>query len=147
MAATTDNADLADRLARRRARMMPVLALFFIIQQTAYFSHPLTDRAVDQVRLGAWVAMSLVILLVVSTGGFWFRKPEVRAMIDDEVTRSNRARAMESAFVSSMLTAIALFGMQAALELTAGQAIHFIVSAGLITVLLRFSILERRALG
>jgi hypothetical protein len=147
MSDQTSNADLADRLARRRARIMPVLAFFFLIQQTAYFSHPLTGRAVDHVRLTAWMAMSLVIILVVTTGGFWFRKPEVRAMIDDEVTRANRASAMNSAFVSSMLTAILLYGLQGAVELTAAQSIHYIVSAGLVTVLLRFSILERRALG
>ena len=141
------NADLADRLARRRARMMPVLALFFMIQPTSYFSHPLTGRPIDQFRLCVWMLMGLLIILVISTGGFWFRKPEVRAMIDDAVSRANRASAMNLAFVSSMLIAILLYGLQGALELTAAQSIQLIVTVGLVTVLLRFSILERRALG
>ena len=96
-----------------------MLALFFIIQQTAYFSHPQIRRMVDQFRLAGWMLMTLVVVLVVSTGGFWFRKPEVRAMIDDEVTIANRASAVNVAFVSSMLTAILLYGFQRLLELTA----------------------------
>ena len=146
MAVQSSDADLADRLSRRRARMLPVLAVFFVIQQSAYWSNPPGERLVDHVRLGAWAAMALVILFVITSGGFWGRKAEVRAMVNDEQTRANRAAAMSAGFIASMLTGIVLFVMQGAIELTEGEAIHLIVSAGLITLLMRFAMLERRGL-
>ena len=140
------DADLADRLTRRRARMFPVLALFFVIQQSAYWSNPPHERLVDHVRIGAWAAMAIAILLVVATGGAWFRKPAVRAMVNDEQARANRDAAMRAGFIVSTVVGIALYILQAALALTAGEAIHLIVSAGLVTLLMRFGMLERRGL-
>ena len=144
MGTQSTDAELAERLNRRRARMLPVLGLFFIIQQSAYWANPPAERLVDHVRMGAWVAMALVILFVVPTGGFWRRSPAVRAMINDEQTRANRSAAMSAGFVASMLTGIALYVLQGAIQLNAGQAIHLIVSAGLIVLLMRFAMLERR---
>ena len=144
---TSGNADLVDRLTRRRARMMPVLALFLMIQQSAYFSHGDGSRLVDHIRIGGWVAMTVVILMVLLTGGFWFRKAELRAMIEDETTRANRASALAAGFFCAMATAIICYVMQSAWEFSVGEVIHLIVSAGLVAALLRFSILERRALG
>ena len=146
MDTATSDAELAERLNRRRARMLPILGLFFIIQQIAYWSKPPAERMVDHVRMGAWAAMALVILLLVSTGGFWRRSAAVRAMINDEQTRANRNAAMSAGFIASMLTGIALYVFQAALKLSAGEAIHLIVSAGLIVLLIRFTMLERRGL-
>jgi hypothetical protein len=147
MTGSSDNAELAERLSRRRARMMPVLGLFLIIQQSAYLSHGDGSRAVDQVRLGAWAAMSIVVLLVLSTGGFWFRSRQVRALIEDDVTRANRASSLSTGFVCAMITAIICYVMRGAWEFTAGEVIHLIVTAGLFSALIRFSFLERRALG
>lgn len=141
------DADLADRLTRRRARMFPVLALFFLIQQSAYWSNPPHERLVDHVRIGAWAAMAGVILLVLATGGAWFRKPAVRAMINDEQARANRDAATRAGFIASMAVGIALYVLQAPLALTTGEAIHLIVSAGLVTALVRFGMLERRGLA
>ena len=146
MSTQSSDADLADRLTRRRARMLPVLGLFFIIQQSAYWANPPAERLVDHVRMGAWAVMALVILFVVSTGGFWRRSPAVRAMINDEQTRANRSAAMCAGFVASMLAGIALYVLQGALQLDARETIHLIVSAGLIVLLMRFAMLERRGL-
>lgn len=144
---TLSDADLADRLGRRRARLLPVLGLFFIIQQMAYLSNPPQERLVDHVRIGAWVAMSLVILFAVLTGGFWRRSKAVRAMVNDELTRANRSRAMEAGFVAAMVAGIALYPFKGVMALTAGEAIHLIVSAGILVMLMRFAMLERRAYG
>lgn len=147
MATSQSNADLAERLARRRARLLPVLGLFLVIQQSAYFAHGDGARLVDQVRIGAWVAMSVVVLFLLTTGGFWFRRAEVRAMLNDESTLANRATALSTGFVCAMLSAILLYVMQGAWEFTVGQVIHLIVTAGLFSALIRFAMLERRALG
>ncbi len=145
MSNSHSDAEVADRLGRFRARMFPVLAIMFLIQQMAYFSSPPAERAVDHVRIGAWVAMTAVILFVLNSRGFWFRPAKVRAMIDDEVTRANRTSAMHWGFVAAMLAGIVVYVLQGVTQFTAREAIHLIVSAGIVMALMRFGLLERRS--
>lgn len=146
----TDNlsdVEQAERLGRRRARMLPMLAVFFLVQQAAFFSNPPAERAVDHVRIGAWVLMSAAILMAIHTGGALFRSPAVRALLNDEPTRANRAVAMHWGFVAAILAGMIIYVFQGAVQFTTREAIHLIVSAGLVAALLRFGMLERRAHG
>jgi hypothetical protein len=143
-------AEEADRLSRRRARMMPMLALIFIIQQTAFFaqgSGGAAERAVDHVKFGAWLVVSLVLLAALWTGGFWLRSREVRKLMDDELTRANRAAALSLGFLVAMLAGIALYVLDMVDPITSRMALHLVVTAGIAAALLRFGALERRALG
>ncbi len=135
----------ADRLSRRRARMLPLLAVIYLSQQVSYFASDAGDRAVDHVKVGAWLLLSLVLLAALTTKGFWFRSREVRDMIDDETTRAHRGDALGWGFVMAILTAIALYFVAMYEPLTAREAIHAIVSLGLAAALVRFGLLERRA--
>ncbi|HYD23920.1 MAG TPA: hypothetical protein VEB68_03925 [Croceibacterium sp.] len=144
------HAERADRLSRRRARMLPLLAVFFLTQQAAFFlegSGGDAGRTVDHVKLGAWLLLSGVLLAALWTGGFWLQKREVRDLMDDEVTRGHRAAALSLGFLVAMLTAIALYLVDLFEPMTARMAIHLVVTAGIAAALLRFGLLERRALG
>lgn len=147
MAEHPNNTDLADQLSKRRARVTFALAMFFLIQQASYFSKIPGERLVDHVRIGAWVVLSAVLLAFLASGGAWIRTAAVRALMNDEVTRANRATAMQLGFVLAMGGAIALYPFIDQLELNARQVIHLIVSLGLASAMLRFGMLERRALG
>ena len=147
MAEQPTNTDLADRLTKRRARMMPALAAVFLIQQVSYFSQIPGERLVDQVRIGAWVVMSAVLLAFLISGGAWIRSAAVRALMNDDVTRANRASAMQFGFVLALGGAIALYPFIDQLGLNARQVIHLIVSLGPAAAMLWFGMLERRALG
>jgi hypothetical protein len=141
-------AEQADLLSRRRARMLPIVALLYISQQASFFSsvHGSPDRAVDHVKLGAWVMLSLVMLAALTTKGFWLNSRAVRDMVDDETTRAHRSDAMGWGFVVSTLAGIALYFMAMIEPMGAREAIHVIVSLGLAAALIRFGMLERRAL-
>jgi fucose 4-O-acetylase-like acetyltransferase len=145
----SSDAETADRLNRRRARLLPVLALLVLIQQAAFFTSGDRLRTVDLVRDGAWIVLVAVILTALVTGGFWFHSREVRRLMNDEVTLTNRASALTWGFTMAILAAIALFALESVAPggATAREAIHIIASAGLVTALLRFGFLERRALG
>ena len=145
MTTNKSDAETADRLGRFRARMFPVLAMMFLVQQMAFFSNPPAERAIDHVRIGAWVTMTAVILFVLNSRGFWFRPAKVRAMIDDEMTRANRTSAMHWGFVAAMLAGIVVYVLQGVTQFTAREAIHLIVSAGIVMALMRFGLLERRS--
>lgn len=142
---TATTAEQAERLSRRRARLFPILAIFYLVQQLAFFSSPPGERGVDHVRIGAWVAMSLVLLLALMTGGSWLRGKEVRAILNDEVSRAHRADALGVGFVAATLTGIALYLLLPLGPVTTREAIHLIVSIGIFGALLRFGMLERRA--
>jgi hypothetical protein len=138
---------MAERLGRRRARMLPFLALAFIFQQATYFAGLATDgtRNVDYVRDGAWLVLTVVILLLLTTGGFWFRRKSVRALMDDEGTRANRIDAMRVGFLAAMIGGIGVYVLTYFDPLSAREAVHLLITAGLAGALLRFGYLERRA--
>jgi hypothetical protein len=134
----------AERLSRRRARMSAVLAVFYLAQQLAFFTSPPGPRLVDHFRIGAWAAMSAVLLAALVTGGFWLRKPELRAMVNDELSRAHRANALATGFVLSMVSGIVLYVLGTTIPMSDREVIHLIVSAGIGGALIRYSMLERR---
>jgi hypothetical protein len=143
---TRTTAEEADHLSRRRARMLPFLAVIYLSQQASFFASARAgDRPVDHVKIGAWVVLSLVLLAALTTKGFWLRSREVRDMIDDETTRAHRGDALGWGFIMATLTAIALYFVSMVEPLGAREAIHIIVSLGLAAAIIRFGMLERRA--
>ena len=145
---TTSDIDAADRLSRRRARMLPALAAIFIAQQIAYFAEPdSAARLVDYVKIGAWLLLSVVLVLALATGGFWFKPKPVRTLMDDEVTRANRADAFRIGFLATMAAAILLYLLILFEPISGREAIHLLTTVGIATALLRFGLLERRSLG
>ena len=142
--------EAAERLGRRRARILPVLAILFLTQQLSFFTSEMERtseviRSVDHVKFGAWMALSLVLLAALYTGGFWFHRREVRDLMNDEITREHRARALSLGFLVAMLTAIALYVVDMAEPVGTRMAIHVIVTLGIGAALVRFGALERRA--
>ena len=127
--------------------MLPILAVIYLSQQVSYFSeHGTGGRPVDHVKIGAWVVLSIVLLLALATNGVWFQRAEVRDLVNDENTRANRASALSIGFLAAMATAFVLYLVDQFEPLATRAAIHLIVSLGLGAALFRFAWLERRAL-
>jgi|SRR6187551_1183405 len=145
----TSTIERAEELGRRRARMLPFLAIIYLCQQATFFSGdaPPGVRDVDHVKIGAWLVLSLVLLLALATNGFWFQRREIRELINDEQTRANRASAMSVGFIASMLGAMVVYFVEQFEPVSAREAIHIILSLGLGAALIRFGMLERRAHG
>ena len=137
----------ADMLSRRRARLLPVLAIIYITQQASYItmrSGP-PARPVDAMKISAWLVMSAVLLAAIATNGFWLQPREIRSMIDDEVTRANRSDAMRFGFVFAMLTCIVVYFITMFEPVNGRDPVHIVMSDGLGAALLRWGWLERRA--
>jgi hypothetical protein len=144
---TETDVERADRVSRQRARMMPFLALILVLQQSSYFTARIEDgtRWVDHFRIGAWLFFSIVLLLGIATGGCWIESREVRRLLNDDVTRANRADAMQLGFVVAMVASIAVYLIAQVEPVTAPDSIHLVVTTGMAAALLRFGFLERRA--
>ncbi|QDZ08409.1 hypothetical protein FPZ24_13785 [Sphingomonas panacisoli] len=142
------DAETADRLVHRRARMMPALAAMFVAQQASYFTGTRMDegtRLVNYVAIAGFLALSIVLL--VGLAGFdGFKSAQVRALTNDENTRANRADALRFGFLATMIAALALYVLSLFEPLGAREAIHVLMTAGIAVALLRFGMLERRAL-
>lgn len=135
----------ADRLGRRRARVLTVLAVFYLGQQLAFYQSPPGARLIDHFKIGAWAVMSAVLLAALVTGGFWLRNAPLRALLNDELSRAHRADALGVGFIMAMLTGIILYVVGTVIRMTDREVIHLIVSIGIGAALIRFGMLERRA--
>ena len=124
--------------------MLPFLAIIYLTQQATFFAGD-APMSAGHVKIGAWLVLSLILLLAIATNGFWFQRREIRELIDDENTRANRASAMSFGFIAGMLAAMALYFLNQFERVQTHEAIHIILSAGLGAALLRFGFLERRA--
>lgn len=138
-------AEKADFLSKRRARMLPFLALIFLSQQVTYFTTVRDYEYVPTVKISAWLVLSIILLPALVTKGFWLQPREVRDLIDDENTRANRSDAMRWGFIVSMATAIVIETMTMFDAVKAREAIHIIMTSGLAVALIRWGYLERRA--
>ena len=137
----------AERLSRKRARLLPFLAIIYLTQQATFFAGdaPPGVRSVDHVKVGAWLVLSAMLVLAIATNGFWFRSKEIRGLIDDELTRANRSEAMRVGFIAAMLGGIALYVVAMLAPVSGREAVHVILSIGIGAALVRFGMLERRA--
>ena len=145
--AQTEDIESADRLSRRRARMFPLLAMLFLVQQASYLSARIEDgaRTVDTVKISAWLVLSVVLLVALMTGGAWLRSRAVRELLNDEVTRANRLDALRAGFVATMVAGIGAYFVTMFEPVTGRDSIHLMMTVGIAAALLRFGQLERRA--
>lgn len=142
-------AEKAEYLSKRRARMLPVLAVIFLSQQAAFLSSLGSEpkTSVYALKVTAWLILSIVIVAALATKGFWLEPRAVRDLIDDENTRANRNDAMRWGFLFSMAAAIAVYALTLFdIQLSARDAVHLVLTIGIPAALIRWGYLERRAL-
>ncbi len=140
-------AEKAEYLSKRRARMLPALAVIFLSQQATFFSQMSSSGHIsaEKAKISAWLVLSIVLLAALASKGFWLEPKEVRDLVDDENTRANRNEAMRWGFLFSMGTAIAVYILTMFDTVTGREAVHLVMSSGIATALIRWGILERRA--
>lgn len=139
--------EVAERLTRRRARIMPAFGLFFIVWQANFLSAPEAPaRLVDHIKISAWFVWALVLLLLLVTGGGFFRGREVRALMNDELTRENRRTGYTYGFWAAVGSAIGLYAVALFEPVSGREAVHIVLTAAIATALMMFGALERRQL-
>jgi hypothetical protein len=140
-------AERAEFLSKRRARMLPFLAVIFLSQQAAYFTQSSSPavRSVDTVKISAWLVLSAVLVAALATKGFWLQPKEVRNLIDDENTRANRLDAMRWGFLFTMAGGLIVYFLTIFEPITAREAVHITTSVGIVAALIRWGMLDRKA--
>ncbi len=147
---TRSPAEIAERMQRRRTRIIWAQALFFMVMQGSYYTTKMPSfdaplRPVDQIRLSAFAVWAAALIILLSVSGGMFRGKAVRALMDDELARAHRASALVWGYYAAMTFAIILYMVSQYVRMSPPEAIHLIVSAGVFVPMVRFVILERRA--
>jgi hypothetical protein len=132
-------------MTRRRRAVTAGAAVLLAVFATAMIVAPAdTLRNVDMVRTAGFVALALV-LAVRSTTAFSFVGRN--AVLDDELTRANRASAARVGFWAMLIAAIAMLAVSFFEALTPMQIIPVVIGAGAVSAALRFVVLEGRGGG
>lgn len=136
----------ADRITRGYARMAPFLGLLVIVlHQGVFFSWD--EGVVAWWQIAVWLAFVGVILTILMMGGALFVPRRIRELANDEVTRANRAVAIQAGFFVAMFIAV-LFVVVSPFDPIEGQrAGHLLISISLGVTLLVFGLRELRTDG
>ena len=143
---TPSDIERAERISRRRARMFPILGIYFIAGQAGVFNHADSSQRVAQFKISAWLVWALVLLIAFAFAGGHFHGRKVRALVEDDVARANRTKGYEAGFWAAAVAAIALYITNMFEVVTGREAIHLILTALVGAAMIRFGTLERRAL-
>jgi len=144
MPATT--AEIAEKAAWGRARAATVLASTFIAAQAGSFGDDLPLNRPQALHLSAWVVWAAMLMFFLVTGGNIFRSKRLRAILNDESTQDHRRRAMALGFWGTIGAAMFLYVASFYEPLSARLALRLVITVGIAVALLRFSVLERKAL-
>jgi hypothetical protein len=138
--------EVADRLSRRRALGIFLATVAFlaieIIVRPVFRSD---GYASSGWRAYAWpLNAALLLCMLLPFGGLvWGR--QVRALVNDEVSRANARTGASAGFWTAMVLALGIYAVPGGAALTAREAIFLIVTPTTGVALLLFAWLESRA--
>jgi hypothetical protein len=139
--------EIADVYSRKRPIIFGVATVVFLVIQVATrpFFTAGPETAHDLTRETLWSINVTFLLLCLATGGGILSRSDIRALVNDEVSRSNYRTSAIAGFWVAMVTALGLFFLPGAQTFTARQAVYVIVTLSTSVALLIFSYLELRA--
>jgi magnesium-transporting ATPase (P-type) len=134
----------AERMGRKRSQIFFVLAIVFFTGQSLYFTSSPATRD-SHARVGAWLILVILIMLLIATGGFLLRGRKVRDLLNDETSRLNRLASQALGFWVTIITSLVLYVESMFDPLTFNEGVHILVTLGVGSALISFAARERRA--
>jgi hypothetical protein len=139
--------EIAHRFSLRRSAMFLAILPVYVVAQIVVALELGERESVQWSTLIGTASLTVILLATVANGGAARRLPAaIFAAIDDEVTSANRLRAQQTGFWAAIGAAALAFGAAAVLPLNGLQGVHFTISMATAAAVLRFALLERRAL-
>jgi cell division protein FtsW (lipid II flippase) len=138
--------EIADRVSRKRAVGAAVAASVFLAIQV--ITRPFFVSGIEtaqRAKIDLWAVNAIVLLLLLATGGGLMWRSQIRALVNDEVSRSNYKTAVNAGFWVAMASAMGLYLLPGFNTFTSREAVYVIVTASVCVALLVFSYLELRA--
>jgi hypothetical protein len=142
MMSRDSSVEKAERASSLRASLMAVGAL--ILALNVWLRWGSSDSLRPDDRSALWILLLVLWTAVLATGGGLALGKRMRALINDELSLRNRARATAAGFYAMLAAALGLYAAAWAVEIAGGDAVRLIAGAGLSTALFVYSWLERR---
>ena len=139
---TRNDIRLAEHTARARAIIMAIAALVLLLNLWLQFGDPAYVSA--NARGGSWIVVIGIWLFLLWNGGGLNRNPAVCAIINDELSLSNRSRAIAAGFYAAIVAGLAAYVAQWWYAISAGDALKIVTAIPMAVALARFSWLEWR---
>src|SRR6059058_3063436 len=117
----------AERMGRKRSQLFFVLAMVFFAGQSLYFTSSPATRD-SHARVGAWLILVILILMLLATGGFLLRGHKVRDLLNDETSRLNRLASQALGFWVTIITSLVVYVESIFDPLTFNEGVHIIVT-------------------
>jgi hypothetical protein len=134
----------AERMGRKRSQIFFVLAIVFFTGQSLYFTSSPATRD-SHARVGGWLILVILIMMLLATGGFLLRGRKVRDLLNDETSRLNRLASQALGFWVTIITSLVLYVESMFDPLTFNEGVHILVTLGVGSALISFAARERRA--
>lgn len=131
----------AERASNLRAAFMAAGALILAINAWAQWGSAEALR--PGFSSGLWIAMVVTWTAVLATGGGLALGKRMRALLNDEMSLRNRARAIAAGFYAMLAAALGLCFFAWNAQVAAGDAVRLVAATGLSTALFVYSWLER----
>jgi protein-S-isoprenylcysteine O-methyltransferase Ste14 len=132
----------AERMSRGRAAIMALAALVLVINLVLQYGNPAYVSA--DPRGASWIVVIGLWLFILWNGGGLRLKGNMRALLNDELSLQNRARALSTGFYAAVLGALVLFAVEWRVPVGAGDALKLVSGGALAAALLRYAWLEWR---
>ncbi len=139
--------EIADRYSRKRTALVAAAAIVFVVGQLLggpfFGSGP--ETAPHLTRGVVWTVNVIVLLLLLATGGGLLNDRQIRALVNDEISRKNYRTSVVAGFWIAMTTAMVLYIVPAFNHFTGREAVYIVVTASVAVASLAFAYLEHRA--
>ena len=139
--------EIADQRSRKRAVIAAAAVLVFLGSQV--LANPFFGGEPSNARLLTphvmWAVNAVILLLILATGGGLAGKREIRALVNDDVSRSHSRTATVTGFWVAMATALGLYVFPGADGVSGRAAVYVVVTSSVAVSLLTFAYLENRA--
>ena len=136
----------ADRIARRRAIIIQVLAVLFVATQAFNLDDAAPGNGPHVIVILSSVFWVTGLLLFLGTGGGLFRSQRVRAVLNDVSTQHHLQRALIWGFWTAILTAVAVYTLSFFDDISVRNSMRLVITFGIAMALFRFGMLEKKAL-
>jgi len=132
----------AERMGRARAAIMTLAAIVLAINVVIEYGD--SEYASAGPRGGSWIVLIGLWTLILWNGGGLRPRGRIRALLNDELSLQNRARALALGFYAAILLALACYLANWRQPIATGDALKIVTAGAISAALLRYAWLEWR---
>jgi hypothetical protein len=132
----------AEGMSRARALLMALAAAVMAVNLVIQWGRPAYVSA--DARGASWILVVGLWAFILWNGGGLRLKGRMRALLNDELSLQNRARALAAGFYTAVATALILYAAEWRWPFAAGDGLKAVSAAAICAALLRYAWLEWR---